>query len=236
MRKPTDMIPIKKGSLAEPFYYWRTLGARRGSDFLIIPHLALFVKQIYAQFKKNFFPKFFIFLFYPLKSVDKSFQIVYNKGTKNKERGKPMKKAIYFDMDGTIADLYAVKGWLKKLRAYDETPYENANTLVNMSLLARYLNRLQKQGYTIGIVSWLSKNSSLDYDRKVKKAKIKWLAKHLKSVEFDEINIVAYGTPKSTVVSIANGILFDDEEPNRSEWKGKAYDEKNIIEVLKALL
>lgn len=147
-----------------------------------------------------------------------------------------MNKAIYFDMDGTIADLYAVKGWLKKLRAYDETPYENANTLVNMSLLARYLNRLQKKGYTIGIVSWLSKNSSLDYDRKVKKAKIKWLAKHLKSVEFDEINIVAYGTPKSTVVSIANGILFDDEEPNRNEWKGQAYDEKNIIGVLKALL
>lgn len=145
-------------------------------------------------------------------------------------------KAIYFDMDGTIADLYAVKGWLKKLRAYDETPYENADTLVNMSLLARYLNRLQKQGYTIGIVSWLSKNSSLDYDRKVKKAKIKWLATHLQSVVFDEINIVAYGTPKSTVVSIANGILFDDEEPNRKEWKGKAYDETDIIGVLKALL
>ena len=33
-----------------------------------------------------------------------------------------MTKAIYFDMDGTIADLYAVDGWLDMLRAYDPTP------------------------------------------------------------------------------------------------------------------
>jgi hypothetical protein len=105
-----------------------------------------------------------------------------------------------------------------------------------MSLLARYLNKLKAIGYTIGIVSWLAKNSTKDYDIRVTKAKTDWLARHLKSVEFDEINIVAYGTPKSSVVDIASGILFDDEEPNRKEWKGKAYDETDIIGVLKALL
>ena len=147
-----------------------------------------------------------------------------------------MNKAIYFDMDGTIADLYGAKDWLEKIKVWDTEPYEIAHGLVNMSLLARYLNRLQKQGYTIGIVSWLAKGSTKDYDMQVARAKKKWLATHLQSVVFDEINIVAYGTPKSTIVSITDGILFDDEEPNRKEWKGKAYDEKNIIEVLKALL
>ena len=147
-----------------------------------------------------------------------------------------MNKAIYFDMDGTIANLYEQEDWLDRLIAKDESPYANATVLVNMSLLAKYLNRLQKQGYTIGIVSWLAKSSTKDYDKRVIKAKTEWLAKHLKSVRFDEINIVAYGTPKSTVVNIVNGILFDDEEPNRKEWKGKAYDETDIIGVLKALL
>lgn len=33
-----------------------------------------------------------------------------------------MIKKIYFDMDGTIANLYAVEGWLPMLRAYDPTP------------------------------------------------------------------------------------------------------------------
>jgi hypothetical protein len=147
-----------------------------------------------------------------------------------------MNKAIYFDMDGTIANLYGQEDWLDRLIAKDESPYANATVLVNMSLLARYLNKLKAIGYTVGVVSWLAKGSTKDYDKKVIKAKTEWLAKHLKSVEFDEINIVAYGTPKSTVVSIANGILFDDEEPNRKEWKGKAYDETDIIGVLKALL
>jgi hypothetical protein len=147
-----------------------------------------------------------------------------------------MNKAIYFDMDGTIANLYGQEDWLDRLIAKDETPYANATVLVNMSLLARYLNKLKAIGYTVGVVSWLAKGSTKDYDKKVIKAKTEWLARHLKSVEFDEINIVAYGTPKSTVVSITNGILFDDEEPNRKEWKGKAYDETDIIGVLKALL
>ena len=147
-----------------------------------------------------------------------------------------MNKAIYFDMDGTIANLYGQDDWLERLIAKDETPYANATVLVNMSLLARYLNKLKAIGYTVGVVSWLAKGSTKDYDSKVIKAKTEWLARHLKSVEFDEINIVAYGTPKSTVVSITDGILFDDEEPNRKEWKGKAYDQTDIIGVLKALL
>ena len=29
---------------------------------------------------------------------------------------------FYLDMDGTIANLYAVDGWLPKLRAFDPTP------------------------------------------------------------------------------------------------------------------
>ena len=64
-----------------------------------------------------------------------------------------MTKAIYFDMDGTIADLYAVDGWLDMLKAYDPTPYEIAKPLVRLSPLARLPNKLQRIGYIISIVS-----------------------------------------------------------------------------------
>ena len=146
-----------------------------------------------------------------------------------------MTKAIYFDMDGTIADLYGVEGWLNDLESEHERPYATAKPLIRMSALARVLNRLQKEGYTIGIVSWLSKGGSDDYNEKVAYAKQKWLKQHLASVNFDEINIVKYGTPKSTAVNIQGGILFDDEERNRAEWNGTAFDVDNIIEILKAL-
>lgn len=146
-----------------------------------------------------------------------------------------MTKAIYFDMDGTIANLYGVENWLENLRAENPTPYEKASPLLKLNQLAKILNNLQKKGWSIGIVSWLSKNSSENYDLEVTKAKNKWLKSHLKSVKFDEIKIVPYGTPKEKIVNFPKGILFDDELKNRENWKGKAYDETEILEILKAL-
>lgn len=141
-------------------------------------------------------------------------------------------REINFDMDGTIANLYGVENWLDYIINKDATPYAIAKPLLNLSALARILNRLQRDGYKINVISWLAKNSTKEYDEEVTKAKREWLAKHLASVKFDNINIVAYGTPKSTC---GNGILFDDEENNRKEWRGNAYDVENIIEILKNL-
>lgn len=146
-----------------------------------------------------------------------------------------MTKAIYFDMDGTIADLYGVDNWLDKLIARDPTPYMIAKPLVRLSTLARMLNKLQRAGYVIGVVSWLSKDPDPFYSAKVTAAKYKWLAEHLPSVNFDEIRVVPYGTPKSSVVSFPNGILFDDEERNRNEWGRFAFDADTIFEILREL-
>jgi hypothetical protein len=138
-------------------------------------------------------------------------------------------------MDGTIADLYGVEGWLDMLIAKNTLPYEIAKPLIRLSALARVLNRLQKQGYKIGIISWLAKNSTAEYDKAVTEAKEKWLRNHLASVAFDEINIVEYGTPKENFAKSENDILFDDEKRNRDTWTGKAFDVDSIIEILKGL-
>jgi hypothetical protein len=77
-----------------------------------------------------------------------------------------MTKAIYFDMDGTIANLYGVNGWLDMIINNDETPYKNAEPMIRMNVLARVLNNLIRKGWTVGIVSWLAKNSNTEYDEK----------------------------------------------------------------------
>ena len=142
---------------------------------------------------------------------------------------------IFFDLDGTLADLYNVESWLDMLLASDALPYEIAKPLVRLSALARLLNNLQKKGYRIGIISWLSKGSSPEYDKDVTAAKKKWLAKHLKSVNFDEINIIRYGIPKEQFAKTENDVLFDDELQNRTNWTGKAFDVNNILGILKTL-
>ena len=146
-----------------------------------------------------------------------------------------MTTTIFFDMDGTIADLYGVENWLDYLVVSDALPYEIAKPLIRLNALARILNRLQKQGYRVGVISWLAKNSNTTYDEKVTRAKREWLKKHLASVNFDEIHIVAYGTPKQTFAKTKNDILFDDEEKNRNDWAGKAFDVNEIIKILKGM-
>ena len=142
-------------------------------------------------------------------------------------------KKIWFDMDGTIADLYGVKGWLEYLQNSDVYPYENAKVMFNFSLFARLLNSLQSKGFEIGIISWTSKYGTDEYNAEITLAKIKWLNQHLKSVEWNTIKIVAYGTNKYE--ECGGGILFDDEERNREEWQDTAYSPENILEILKQL-
>ena len=147
-----------------------------------------------------------------------------------------MDKAIYFDMDGTIADLYGVENWLDYLVNSKTKPYREASPMVNMRKLGRLLNTLQSIGYHIGIVSWLSKSGTDAYNEKVAETKRAWLSRHLGAVQFDEIHIVKYGTPKWSVVDMPAGLLFDDEEQNRSAWLGRAENVNDILDTLSTLL
>lgn len=145
-----------------------------------------------------------------------------------------MTTTIWFDMDGTLADLYGVENWLPMLRASDPTPYMVAKPLLRLSALAYRLNKLQMQGYRLGVISWLSKTGTPSYNAAVTAAKYAWLKKHLPSVTFDEINIIPYGIDKNLFNDGAD-ILFDDEARNREGWTGIAYDVGAILDTLKAL-
>lgn len=143
-----------------------------------------------------------------------------------------MIKQINFDMDGTIANFYGVEGWLDDLMCESTYPYTAAKPLVNMSALARHLNRLNRSGYDINIISWTSRGGSLEFNERIRQAKLEWLNRHLPSVHFTNIFIIPYGTPKE---NFGQGILFDDEQHNRENWCGTAYDVQNILEILREL-
>ena len=142
---------------------------------------------------------------------------------------------VYFDMDGTIADLYGVDDWLSYLQEENPYPYMVAKTHCNMSLLARRIHELQKIGVKVGVISWLSKTSNARYDTLVTEAKKDWLKKHLPSVTWDEIHIIAYGYAKVNYKN-SGDILFDDEERNRNTWGDGSYNEKEIFKILKEIL
>ena len=90
-----------------------------------------------------------------------------------------MAKVIYFDMDGTVADLYGVDNWLEKLRAFDPSPYIEAKPLVDIEKLTEVCLALINKGYSIGVITWLSKDSNQRYDQKVIQAKFQWLQQYM---------------------------------------------------------
>lgn len=145
-------------------------------------------------------------------------------------------RTIWWDMDGTIANLYEVENWLPKLQAEDASPYVEAEVMWNMSQLARLMNSVQKLGYKLGIISWTAKNSTESYADSVIEAKLNWLKLHLASVKFDSICIVGYGIPKQQFMNTEEDILFDDELKNREAWEGHAFEPEMMMQVLKALL
>ena len=145
---------------------------------------------------------------------------------------------IYFDMDGTIADLYNVDNWLPKLRAENPSPYVEAMPLIDVAAMAELLAELQHIGYRLGIISWTSKNGSVSYNKAVRRAKLEWLVGCFPEIEFDEIHIVKYGTRKDYIAKDKNGIIFDDDERVRAKWRGEAINPNtdDIIETLKHII
>ena len=153
-----------------------------------------------------------------------------------------MIKMICFDMDGTIADLYGVKGWLEMLCNENPTPYEVAEPIWNTEALNAILMALQAKGIEIRIVTWLSKDSTEEYKTATREAKREWLADNV--FPYDHFHGVKYGATKADSIRkyLAEGetaILIDDNDKVRRGWHmGEAINPTttNIIEYLAGLL
>ena len=143
-------------------------------------------------------------------------------------------QAIYFDMDGTIADLYGCPNWLEDLHNEDVRPYIEAKPLVDMDHLANLLEDFVDYGITIGVISWSAMNGSKAYNKATRKAKLEWINSYLNCIS--EFHVVKYGTPKYRVAKVKDSILVDDNEDVRAAWKnGNTRNAQNAEEMINAL-
>ena len=145
-----------------------------------------------------------------------------------------MEKILVFDMDGTIADLYNVEGWLEDLRAENVRPYDIAEPIYDMDVLNEILNILKDMGWKIIVTTWLAQNSTKAYKEEVARVKKGWLDRY--NFPYDKVHAVKYGTTKANCTRSLGGfqILVDDNEKVRRGWHlGDTINaNENIIEKL----
>lgn len=143
-----------------------------------------------------------------------------------------------FDMDGTIADLYAVPDWKKKLENEDASPYSSAVPMWDMTELNEALMLLAKEGHEIRVISWLAMDSSEEYKDAVRAAKMEWLKRF--DFPVDKCHFVAYGTTKANCVrkaaSQSSAILIDDNAKVRNGWHLGETIDPTAIDDLPAVL
>lgn len=149
-----------------------------------------------------------------------------------------VEKALVFDMDGTLCDLYGVEGWLENLRNEDVRPYALAQPFYNMEVLNKVVHQLKVQGWKIIVTTWLAQKSSDDYKTRTRETKKAWL--DVFQFPYDELHMVQYGTTKASCTRIKANyqILVDDNQKVCKGWKlGDTIDATgNIILDLRGLL
>lgn len=143
-----------------------------------------------------------------------------------------------FDMDGTIADLYAVPDWKQKLEREDTSPYRFAAPIWDMQELNEVLMLLAKEGHEIRVISWLAMDSSEEYKTAVRDAKMEWLKQY--DFPVDKCHFVAYGTTKANCVRKAAcenpAILIDDNTKVRNGWHLGETIDPTAVDDLPAVL
>lgn len=105
-----------------------------------------------------------------------------------------MAKKIFFDMDGTIADLYNEENWLTRLQNEKKGLFRNLKPMHDKDKLTKIFNDLVELGFEIEVITWTPKNVSQDYIGIVEKEKKEWIQEHFPIIK--NIHCLGYGVPK----------------------------------------
>ena len=149
---------------------------------------------------------------------------------------------IYFDMDGTVYDLYGVADWLNKLRTEDVSVYATGNRLFDDEFY-KVVSALMRYGVRFGVITWGSMTATPEFEVQTEETKRQWVNEHLPFVE--SFHYQQYGTPKQQAVKnrTKNDILIDDNSDVLRVWINgntrKGYQvtaEKSVTDILKEIL
>lgn len=121
------------------------------------------------------------------------------------------KIAIYFDLDGVLADFGKEPNAVERFATEKGFFYNLKPIKKNI----KFINKLIEKGFNVNILS-ASPNENADLD------KILWLKKYVPNLKLNKIILCRNHENKADFVSeIENSILIDDYTVNLINWKAK---------------
>ena len=130
-----------------------------------------------------------------------------------------MTTKIYFDLDGTVYDLYNVENWEPKLRAENADVFNEGNFIGDYTRFITVCTELVKKGVQFGVITWLPMQATEEYERECAEVKREWVKKFMPFVT--EFTAQTYGIPKqNAIIKRAKRMyLLDDNAEVCEIWK-----------------
>lgn len=132
---------------------------------------------------------------------------------------------VFFDMDGTLFNLYGKDNWLDLLE--NEIPgafvgdgmKDGLMPALSLDSMHNIIYSLMYLGVSFGVISWLPFAASPLYSETCRKEKLNWLAQNFPMIE--DIAIIPYGIEKQKAITkrAQTMYLIDDNSEVCKTWE-----------------